>query len=196
MFSGIVEAVGRVGNVEDLKKGLRLCIEAPLSFKGNIKAGESLAINGACLTISKKNKQKLWFDLSLETLEKTSFKKLVKGEWVNLERSLKVSDRLHGHFVTGHIDGIGSVIAKKQEGAFIKFRFGLPSDLCQDVVEKGSISVDGVSLTVNSVFEEAIEVMIIPETLKRTILGKKRIGDLVQVELDLIGKYIKKWVKR
>ncbi|MBI2645664.1 MAG: riboflavin synthase, partial [Deltaproteobacteria bacterium] len=136
-----------------------------------------------------------WVDVSPETLEKTYFKELKAGDKVNLERPLKLSDRLHGHCVTGHIDGVGKVVVVDKQDEFLKLTIELPQILAADIVQKGSLAVDGVSLTVNECKGNEVQVMLIPETLHKTTLGQKKEGDFVQVELDIIGKYIKKWVK-
>lgn len=196
MFSGIIEAIGRIDEIIHLEKGLRLCVEAPFAFSEDVRRGDSIAINGACLTVSGLDKNRFQVDLSPETLERTLFGQCGVGTEINLERALKFSDRIHGHLVTGHVDGIGKILCIETAGRFKKFMFGLSSVLCADTVEKGSIAVDGVSLTVNAVSDCQIETMMIPETLASTTFGWKKAGDLVQIETDLIGKYIKKWVSR
>lgn len=205
MFSGIVEALGHVTEVHPregqrfLSKGawinMRMAIQAPFDFREDIHPGHSIAVNGACLTVVEWNENSFWVDVSPETLEKTYFKELKVGDKVNLERPLKLSDRLHGHWVTGHMDGVGKVVSVEREGEFLNFKVQLPHTLAEDVVQKGSLAVDGVSLTVNECNGDQIGMMLIPETLQKTNLGQKKEGDFVQVELDLIGKYIKKWVK-
>ncbi len=204
MFSGIVEALGRVTEIHPREgqqlssKGawsLRMLIQAPFDFKEDLKPGHSIAVNGACLTVVEWTQASFWVDISPETLEKTYFKELKSGDSVNLERPLKLSDRLHGHWVTGHMDGVGKVAAIEKQGEFLNFTIELPSFLAADVIQKGSIAIDGVSLTVNECRGDQIQVMLIPETLQKTTLGGKKEGDGVQIELDLIGKYIKKWVK-
>lgn len=210
MFSGIVEALGQVTEIHPLEghpregqrfllKGVRMAIQAPFDFREDIRPGHSMAVNGACLTVVAihhiATQNSFWVDVSPETLEKTYFKELKVGDKVNLERPLKLSDRLHGHWVTGHIDGVGKVVAMEKQGEFLNFTVQLPQSLSADVVQKGSLAIEGVSLTVNECKGDKIQVMLIPETLQKTTLGQKKEGDFVQVELDLIGKYIKKWVK-
>ena len=202
MFSGIVEALGQVTEISS--KGAwsntRILIQAPFAFREDIQQGHSIAVNGACLTVVAINhietqQSSFWVDISPETLEKTYFKELKAGDKINLERPLKLSDRLHGHCVTGHIDGVGKVVAMEKQDEFLKLTIELPQILAADVVQKGSLAVDGVSLTVNECEGNKVQVMLIPETLQKTTLGQKKEGDFVQVELDIIGKYIKKWVK-
>lgn len=193
MFSGIVEAIGHIQQIETVKKGRRFHIEAPFEFKADVKEGDSIAVNGACLSVVGWRKAVFLTDVSPETLEKTDFKTLIPGCLVNLERAMKLSDRLNGHLVTGHIDGVGRVHAIEPQEAFLKIMFELPTSLAMDVVPKGSIAIDGISLTVNDITANLVETMIIPETLKKTTLGKKTVGETVQIELDIIGKYVKKW---
>ena len=200
MFNGIVEAVAKVEQISSRsEKGdwinIRMLIQAPVYFKKDIRPGQSIAVNGACLTVVQWAQNSFWVDVSRETGEKTYFKELKVGDPVNLERPLKLSDRIHGHWVTGHIDGVGKVDAIKKEGEFLNFTIKLPRSLAADVIQKGSIAIDGTSLTINDCRGDKIKVMFIPETLRKTTLGKKKEGDFVQVELDVIGKYIKKWVK-
>src|SRR3989338_9876090 len=201
MFSGIVEAVGQLTEVHPYEgqqlssKGVRMAIQTPFDFREELRHGHSIAVNGACLTVVNWVQNSFWVDVSPETLEKTYFKELKIGDSVNLERPLKLSDRLHGHWVTGHIDGVGKVTAIEKEGEFLNFTIKLPRSLAADVIQKGSIAIDGTSLTINDCRGDKIQLMLIPETLRKTTLGKKKEGDFVQVELDVIGKYIKKWVK-
>lgn len=175
--------------------GLQFLIETPLRFRDELKVGDSLSVNGACLTISEIRDDVVGVELSPETLARTCFSHLKVGDKLNLERSLKVGDRLHGHWVTGHIDGIGAVTAIEDYKDFKSFVLGLPRELCVDLIPKGSIAVDGVSLTINSCSDHSVSVTLVPQTLGRTTFGEKKIGDPVQVELDLIGKYVKKWMK-
>ncbi|MEK7791076.1 MAG: riboflavin synthase [Deltaproteobacteria bacterium] len=194
MFGGIVEDIGLLCEVRALPKGSRYFIEPPSSFIKDLKVGESLSVNGACLTLSEIGDGYLGFDISPETLARTYFSNLKVGDKLNLERPLKVGDRLHGHWVTGHIDGTGTVAAIEDFSDFKEFVLELPEKLCGDLIPKGSISVDGVSLTINRCSSRSVSVMLVPQTLERTTFGEKKIGDPVQVELDLIGKYVKKWI--
>ncbi len=196
MFSGIVEALGYVTEIQQISsKGVRMFIQAPFDFKEDIRPGHSMAVNGACLTVVEWAQNSFGVDLSPETLEKTYFKELKIGDTVNLERPLKFSDRLHGHIVMGHIDEVGRIVKIEKWDEFWDFTFQVSQNLAQDIVQKGSIAIDGVSLTVNACEGDKIRVMLIPETLRKTTFGKKKEGDFVQIELDVIGKYIKKWVK-
>jgi len=196
MFGGIVEASGTLKNRSDLKKGIRLYIEAPFHFKDDVKSGDSIAVNGACLTITKWENNVFVTDISPETLMKSTLGDVEPESRLNLERALKLSDRINGHLVTGHIDGVAEISEIVPMAEFTKMVFKLPQHLENDVVKKGSIAIDGVSLTVNEVSNDSVEVMLIPETLEKTTLGEKKVGDKIQVELDLIGKYVKKWINK
>lgn len=191
MFTGIVEGVGLLIGI---RNGHQFLIQFPFPSQQDLKIGDSLSVNGACLTISEIRDGYLGFDISPETLARTYFSNLKVGDKLNLERSLRVGDRLHGHWVTGHIDGTGTVAAIEDFRDFKEFVLELPERLCGDLIPKGSISVDGVSLTVNRCSDHSVSVMLVPQTLERTTFGEKKIGDPVQVELDLIGKYVKKWI--
>lgn len=196
MFNGIVEALGRLQEIEGLKKGLRFYIKAPFYFREDVEIGHSISVNGACLTVVGWDEDIFWVDLSPETLGKTYFRNCAVGDFFNLERALKLSSRIHGHWVSGHVDGVGKVLEIGELGDFSKMSFGFSSDVCRELVYKGAVSIDGVSLTINATHVDSFEVMIIPETLKKTTLGMKKVGDPVQMELDLLGKYIQKWAQR
>ncbi len=196
MFTGIVEAVGLVADLEKTSpQGTRIWIGAPFKFKETVRPGESIAVNGACLTVRGCQERYFWANLSPETLEKSYFLDLKEGDSVNLERPLQFPAQVHGHLVSGHIDGVGTVNLIEKVGEFTKFVFKLHKSLISDLVLKGSIAIDGISLTVNRCENDEVEVMVIPHTLKYTTLGDKKVGDKIQVELDLIGKYVKKWMK-
>lgn len=205
MFTGIVEARGKLLEIQHTHAGVRMCISAPFVFLEEIKIGESILVSGVCLTVVELLKESsqgtkrrgisaFWVEISPETLDKTYFLTLMPEAELNLERALKVSDRWGGHFVTGHVDGAGKIVHVEKIGGFIKFIFELPKVLKEGVISKGSIAIDGVSLTVNECVN-GIEVMVIPETMRKTILGEKKVGNLVHVELDLIGKYVKQYIR-
>lgn len=191
MFTGIVEGVGLL---IEIRNGHRFLIQSPFPSQQDLKIGDSLSVNGACFTIAKSDGYSFEIDISPETLSCTYFSHLKVGGKLNLERSVRVGDRLHGHWVTGHIDGTGTVAAIEDFRDFKEFVLELPERLCGDLIPKGSISVDGVSLTVNRCSSHSVSVMLVPQTLARTTFGEKKIGDPVQVELDLVGKYVKKWI--
>ena len=191
MFTGIVEEKGKLIRVEHPGQGLRLSLEIPLGLT-EISLGDSINVNGACLTVVEKKGQALTVDVSSETLQRTTFRELQEGEEVNLERALRLTDRLGGHIVSGHIDGIGTVIEKRKEGDFVLIRVRVPRTVMKYVVPKGSIAIDGISLTVNECQEDEIRMTLIPFTLQKTTLLKRKAGDRVNLEADIVGKYVEK----
>jgi riboflavin synthase len=156
------------------------------------KTGDSIAINGACLTIAKFQGSLASFDISAETLAKSTLGKLKPSSEVNVERSLKASDRFGGHFVLGHVDGTATIEAIDKSGEFANIKFTAKADLLDAIIAKGSVAIDGISLTIATVDQKSFGVSVIPETLKRTTLGKAKIGDCVNIETDIIVKTIKK----
>ena len=195
MFTGIVEGTGRVLRIEDRGQGKMLILRVPAHLT-EVQLGDSINVNGACLTITGQREDVLEVDLSAETLQKTVLGQLVEGREVNLERALRLSDRLGGHIVTGHVDGAGIITSKRQETDFVLLRVRIPQDLTKYVVEKGSIGIDGVSLTVNRCTGDELEMMLIPYTLQKTTLMDKKAGDAVNVETDILGKYVEKVLTR
>ena len=195
MFSGIIEDKGKIARVEPKGQGKRLTIICPAGLT-EINLGDSISVNGACLTVVDRKAQAIAVDLSGETLEKTTLGEAQEGQAVHLERALSLSDRFGGHLVTGHVDDIGVITEARKEGEFLKLRIRVPRAVSKYVIEKGSIAIDGVSLTVNESREEEIGVMLIPYTLEKTTLLDKRAGDRVNVEADLLGKYVEKLLDR
>jgi riboflavin synthase len=191
VFTGIIEEKGKVVRAERQGKGLRLSLEVPVGLT-EISLGDSINVNGACLTVVEKKGQALTVDVSSETLERTTFGDLQEGEGVNLERALRMMDRLGGHIVTGHIDGVGIVVEKRREGDFILIRIKAPHPVMKYVVRKGSIAIDGISLTVNECQGDEIGMTLIPFTLQKTTLLQKKAGDRVNVEADILGKYVER----
>ena len=195
MFTGIVEDIGRVTLVEDLGRVRSLTLEMPAGLT-EIFPGDSINVNGACLTVVEKRGKAAKVDVSAETLQRTTFQWIREGEEVNVERALRLTDRLGGHIVTGHIDGVGIISEKQDEGDFSRFRLQVPQSVARYTVEKGSIAVDGVSLTVSECKDDWIRLTLIPFTLQRTTLFKKRVGDRVNVETDIVGKYIERLLNK
>lgn len=195
MFTGIVEDRGKVIRIEYRGQGKRLTLELPLELT-DLRLGDSINVDGACLTVTEKNGGRIGVDLSPETLQKTTLAGVREGEEVNLERALKLSDRLGGHIVAGHIDGIGTIVEKRKETDFIYLKVRIPRNVSRYVVQKGSIAIDGISLTVNECREEEIQMTLIPYTLERTTLINKKVGDRVNVEADVLGKYVEKLLGR
>ena len=192
MFSGIVEDVGALQTLEEKDKGVLLKIKVRKIDAGNLVQGESVAVNGVCLTVVSVGGGVFSVDASHETLSRTNLSGLRAGSGVNLERSLRVGDRMSGHIVTGHVDGVGTVQSVTPVGESRVFSFSIPVALAKYVVEKGSVAVDGVSLTVNSVKGAEFSVNIIPYTLRETTFSEFRPGREVNIECDIIGKYVEK----
>lgn len=197
MFTGIVEETGQVEGIKPTAKSIELTIRASLTAHGS-KVGDSLAINGCCLTVvkvSSRGKSKLLqFDLLKETWERTDLQFASTGSLVNLERPLRTDGRLGGHFVTGHIDGIGRITRWERMGQDHVLDIAAPADVMQFVVFKGSIAVDGIGLTVAGVQKKGFRIWIIPHTYEVTALRERKVGDAVNLEADLIGKYVRKFV--
>jgi riboflavin synthase len=189
MFTGIVKELGLVRRISGLGGIYKLSVEAK-DIAGGLNIGESVSVNGACLTLTGKDKTVLDFDVVGETFNRTNISKLKIGGSVNLESALRVGDPLGGHFVTGHIDCVGRIREIRRASDNYSIEVSFPGEYKKFVVEKGSISLDGISLTVGSVGAGRAIVHIIPHTLKITTLGSKRAGDEVNIEFDIIGKYI------
>lgn len=189
MFTGIVQEIGRVVSFKKQSQGGSLVIQASQALN-KTKVGDSIATNGVCLTISQLNGSTFTADLSPETLNRTYFRRLKPGDQVNLEPALCLGDRLGGHLVTGHIDGLARLSSCRKEGAFANFSFQIPYDWCGVVVRQGSVAVDGVSLTVADCQANQFSVALIPQTLETTILQYKKAEDLVHLEFDVVGKYV------
>ena len=188
MFTGIVEEMGTVRALERAQEAMRL--EVAAGFAAGCEVGASVAVNGACLTVVAGDGHTLVFDLGPETVRSTALGELRPGDPVNLERPLRLGDALGGHLVLGHVDGVGTV-TDVERGTTMRLRIGLPSpDLEPLIIPKGSVALDGVSLTVAGIDEMAFEVMVIPHTLAVTTLGRAAVGRRVNLETDVIGKYL------
>ncbi|MEA2659619.1 MAG: riboflavin synthase [Candidatus Binatota bacterium] len=193
MFTGLIEDVGKIGVLRIAKNSAVLEVKTKLPLRA-MPLGASVAVNGACLTVVKKTKNVFMVDVSPETLQRTNLQSLASGSLVNLEQPMRFQDRLGGHLVTGHVDGIGTVTAIKPEGGFTVFRFRVPAIISSLLVAKGSVAVDGISLTVNDCRRDGFSVAIIPFTLQHTNLRVRRVGDKVNLETDLIGKYVQSFL--
>ena len=191
MFTGLIETTCKVKSVGRLAESLVLTIDLGV-LAGESKTGDSIAVNGACLTVAKLQGPLASFDVSAETLAKSTLGKLKPSSEVNIERSLKASDRFGGHFVLGHVDGTATIDTIDKSGKFANIKFSAKADLLDAIVIKGSVAVDGISLTIATVDQNGFGVSVIPETLKRTTLGKAKIGDCVNIETDIIVKTIKR----
>jgi riboflavin synthase len=194
MFSGIVSNVGIINQIIRKDEGATLTVRAEEGF-GTFDSGESIAVNGVCLTVRDSNEDTFTVDLSTETMSRTGFKNIDEQTSVNLERSLTPSDKISGHFVSGHVDCIGEITFIDHKSGEIIFRFLYPAEYTPYIIEKGSISVDGISLTTFSCVNNEFSVSIIPFTFSHTNLAFKKMGDTVNIECDMIGKYIYKACK-
>ena len=194
MFTGLVEGLGSVVALTADSVSLTLQIAAPADLPGpeTVRLGDSIALNGCCLTVIAIEGRMWSFQAGSETLSRTNLGQLQLGHVVNVERSLQVGARLGGHFVQGHVDALGTVAAIDQEGEWVHMTFRVPPALTRQMVEKGSITVDGVSLTLVSVTPDQFRIALIPHTLQVTTLGRRAIGDRVNIETDILGKYIEK----
>jgi len=193
MFTGIIEGLGTVAKLRSSGRGKRLVVTTDFRLK-EMKIGDSIAVNGACLTAVMISANRFEADLSPETLSRTTLNKVKTGDRVNLERALRISDRLDGHLVSGHIDGIGTLSGREGDDNAMIITIAVPEALSRYMIPKGSVAVDGISLTLNHCSHDRFSVSIIPHTFKLTTLGFKKKGDAVNIETDMIGKYVERFV--
>ncbi len=194
MFTGIIEGICKVTKISQNTKNrsaLQMTVDLGKHTKG-LKIGQSVAINGVCLSVTKISKNKCNFEMIDETIKKTDLGNLRLGEKVNIERSLKVGDSMEGHFVLGHVDGVGTISKIEKKPKEVKVWFKIPKNLQKFVVKKGSIALDGISLTVVDVNKNTASVCLIPQTMKVTNFQSKKVGDKINIETDILGKYILK----
>jgi riboflavin synthase len=191
MFSGIVEEMGAVTVLRKTLEGARLTILAS-TVMDDLKIGDSVSVNGICLTVVSRSERDFSVEVSPETLSVSTLGGFAVGMPVNLERAMKLNERIGGHLVAGHVDGVGVIRSRQQDSNAIVFTIGAPPEILRYCVAKGSITVDGISLTINAVTEQGFSVAIIPHTAKVTILGLKQVNDTVNLESDLIGKYVER----
>lgn len=191
MFTGLIEDVGKVQRLERRGSSAVLSVSTVLPA-AEFSLGDSVAVNGVCLTVTRIDGATLSFDASPETLDRSGLGRLSPGAPVNLERAMRLSDRLGGHIVTGHIDCVATVAGRREEAGNIRFSFRLPVENCRYLVEKGSVAIDGISLTVNSVASDSFTVNIIPHTAQMTTLRFRAPGDTVNIETDIIGKFVER----
>jgi riboflavin synthase len=194
MFTGIIECLGTISAIRPSGKGKRLTIETDHVLE-QTKVGDSIAVNGACLTVVKITGKRFEADLSPETLGASTFGRAKPGDRVNIERAMRLSDRIDGHLVSGHIDGIGHIKQREKRGNAIVVTIEVPDPLSRYVIPKGSIAVDGISLTVNSCDSKSFTVSIIPHTAGLATIGMKQKGDAVNIETDMIGKYVERFTR-
>lgn len=195
MFTGIIEGLGKINGIRSTGRGKRLTIEADFSLD-QTKIGDSISVSGACLTAVKMDGRRFEVDVSPETLQVTTFDKAKVGDRVNLERALRLSDRIDGHLVAGHVDGTGIIKQLVPLGNAIMVTIAVEQSLSRYMIAKGSVAVDGISLTINDCDNSGFSVSIIPHTAKLTTIGFKGKGDRVHIEADMIGKYVERFVGR
>ena len=191
MFTGIIQAKGTLAQMVRQGEEALLTVSTDLPLD-DIKTGDSIAVNGACLTVTQKKTRGFSADVSAETLAKTNLGLLKTGDSVNLEKALRLTDFLGGHLVFGHVDGLGRIVEKTVRTKSVLFTFEVPDQLMKYIVEKGSIAVDGISLTINSCVRNQFHVNMIPHTVQGTTLGLKRVSEPVNIETDIIGKYVER----
>ena len=195
MFTGLIEEIGSVLDIRGTERGTSLQIVAP-ELSSTAEIGDSIAVNGCCLTVSTRKAEQLSFDLLEETLDRTNLKALRPESRVNLERALAADGRLGGHFVQGHVDCVARIIALEKNGADHRLEVEFPAEFAHYIAHKGSIAVNGISLTVAELSDNSFAVWIIPHTRLQTNLDTARAGDLVNLEFDLIAKYLERMVRR
>jgi len=195
MFTGLIQDIGRIQSIERRRGGIHLTVSTYLDLN-HTKIGDSISVDGACLTVVKLSGRTFTVDVSPETLQRTTLSSAKEGQAVNLEMPLKMSDPLGGHFVSGHVDGTGEIVETTPEGNSIRYRFRVPVEIGRYLIEKGSVAVDGISLTVIECQDQEFSVSIIPHTAQKTTIGGKRAGDRVNIENDLLAKYVEKFMRR
>jgi riboflavin synthase len=194
MFTGIIEELGAVESVEVLPDSIRLGIKGEL-VRQDLSQGESVSVNGVCLTAAEITADGFIADVMLETLNRSSLSGISQGESVNLERAMSGAGRFGGHVVQGHVDGVAEIISREPSANWEVVKVKIPAELSKYVVHKGSITFDGVSLTVNDISENTVSLSLIPETLRLTTLGTKQVGDKLNVEADILAKHIEKLIE-
>jgi riboflavin synthase len=191
VFTGIIEELGTVSGVEELADSIRLQVSGEL-VRSDLSQGESVSVNGVCLTAAELTADGFIADVMLETLNRSSLSGIKQGDRVNLERAMSGAGRFGGHVVQGHVDGVAEIVSREPSANWEVVKVRIPSDLSKYVVHKGSITFDGVSLTVNDISEDVVSLSLIPETLRLTTLGSKKVGDKLNVEADILAKHIEK----
>ncbi|MDF1746150.1 MAG: riboflavin synthase [Gimesia sp.] len=194
MFTGLVEAQGTVQLLEKNGSAIDLTLEISELISNDAHIGDSVAINGCCLTVVEISEGGLKFQAGAETLDKTNLGQLSLGDQVNIERPLAADGRLGGHFVQGHVDGIGSIKSIDKDGEWVTMWFDVPKELALQMVPKGSVTIDGISLTIVDCQPTAFSIALIPHTLEVTTLGQKQVGSVVNLETDILGKYVQKLI--
>ena len=194
MFTGIIESVGTIAAIKTQDQGRVLTIDTDMDLSP-CRIGDSIAVNGACLTAVTLQKHTFSVDMAPETVTRTTFSQKKPGDRVNLERALRLSDRLDGHLVSGHIDGTGTILSIQKLSNAVILTVGVSAALVGEMIEKGSVAVDGISLTINKVMDNAFELSIIPHTAQITTIASMKVGTHVNIETDMLGKYVKRFLQ-
>jgi len=192
MFTGIIESIGKIKRIEQTSGDVRLSISVGSLDMSDVALGDSIAVNGVCLTAIELGKQYFVADVSRETLKLTSLKGLKQGSSVNLEKALTLSTRLGGHLVSGHVDGLAEIIERSEDARSVHFTLSAPNELAKYIAHKGSVTIDGTSLTVNAVSGNQFELNIVPHTLEKTIMATYRVGTKVNLEVDLLARHLER----
>ena len=192
MFTGIIEATGQIANLQPRGGDVRVQVRTGKLDLADVKLGDSIAVNGVCLTVVELPGDGFWADVSQETMRRSAFVNLKLGSRVNLEKALTASTRLGGHLVSGHVDGVGKVLSRDEEARSVRFRIEAPAQLAKYIAQKGSITVDGISLTVNAVDGAVFDLNIVPHTLQETTMGEYQTGSAVNLEVDVIARYLER----
>lgn len=195
MFTGIIEDKGIVTAIQKDEKSMEITIRSE-KIVSDTNLGDSIAVNGVCLTVTHLTKDEITVDVMPETVKATTIHQLKKGDYVNLERAMAAGGRFGGHIVSGHVDGVGTIRSKKPVSNAVYYEIELPEELAEQCIPKGSITIDGTSLTLFGVSDRTVTISLIPHTYAETILGEKKIGDKVNVETDMLGKYVLHHLKR
>lgn len=192
MFTGIIEAVGEIASLAQKGDGMRLYIKTGKLDLVDVSLGDSIAVNGVCLTAVDLPGDGFWADVSGETLDRTTLGQLRVGSRINLEKAMAAGGRFGGHLVSGHVDGLGKIVSRENAGRFVRFAVESPDTLARYIAEKGSITVDGTSLTVNAVNGARFELTIVPHTLQETVMADYRVGSRVNLEVDVVARYLER----
>lgn len=195
MFTGIVEEIGKIKAINGSQDSVEMVIQAK-KILGDVHLGDSISVNGVCLTVTEFTSDGFTVDVMPETVKSTSLRDLHRNDDVNLERAMSAGGRFGGHIVSGHVDGIGKIIRKEPKGNAVYYEIEVPEDIVQFMIYKGSVTVDGTSLTIFGLTENTFTLSLIPHTLSETILRKKGIGDIVNIECDMLGKYVSQFMQR
>jgi riboflavin synthase len=195
MFTGIIEEIGIIHNVQSSKDAIVFTIEAK-KIMNDINLGDSISVNGVCLTVTEFSSGTFSVDVMPETVKSTSLHTLKQGSRVNLERAMAANGRFGGHIVSGHVDGVAKIVKKQRVSNAVYYELQLSERLTETLIHKGSITIDGISLTIFGLEKEKVIISIIPHTLSETILATKDVGDIVNIECDMLGKYIKKFINQ